>query len=117
MLNRTAVGSKVRKPMILASRSFLLALSQRIGKGPFVVGFDVTEFVRQVEDQIRFSAAGAVSGSVAVFVDESSGVVDGAVLDDSNSHLPTSLFKVLQRDRFRIESSIFPFEPENSPEH
>ena len=91
-----------------ASHSLLLALFQRIGKELFYVGFDaaeevVAEFVRQVEGQIRFSVAGAVSGSVAVFVDESSGVVDGAVLDDENLHLPTSPLKVLQRDRFSVE--------------
>ena len=86
--------------MMPASRSFFLALFQRVGKERFVVGFDVAEdvvaeFVGQVEDQIRFSVVGVENDAFAAFVDESSGVVDGAVLDDSNSHLPTSLFKVL----------------------
>ena len=116
MLNRTAVGSKVRKPMMPASRSFFLALSQRIGKERFVVGFDmagdvVAGFVGQVEDQISFSVAGVGDDAFAAFVDESSGIFGGAVLDDKNLHLPTSPFKVLQRDRFRVESLIFPFEP------
>ena len=88
--------------MMPASRSFFLALFQRVGKERFVVGFDVAEdivaeFVGQVEDQIRFGVVGVEEDLFTFVIDDGSGVVDGAVLDDKNLHLPTSPFKVLQR--------------------
>ena len=62
-------------------------------------GFDVAEdavagFVGQVEDQISFSAAGVENDAYGAFLDECSSVVDGAVIDDKNLHLPTFPFKV-----------------------
>ena len=71
--------------MMPASRSFFLALFQRVGK---------ERFVEQVEDQISFSAAGVGNDAYGAFLDECSSVVDGAVIDDINLHLPTFPFKV-----------------------